>query len=150
MKTKHTTPQYPTAMKTQTPTTPRTLQVQPFTVTTEWLSVSTNILARHEERMQRIRSYQTDRVRFCSSLVTDYLLDSSHNRRLEMECMVNDSLQGRRTSRITFQIEADKWAEIVTLCERIHSTPTAFIRAAIASAAQTWVRFDKEQQTRTA
>lgn len=123
------------------------LQLQPFNVTTTWLTVTTNILSRHAERMQRIKSYQINSVRFCSGIVRGYLGYSPFNRRLDFECLVSASLQGKRTSRITFQITADDWTEIEALCKRINTTPTAFIRAAFANQAQKWAEFDQESKT---
>lgn len=137
-------------MKTPIPTASQTLQVQPFTVTTEWLSVSTSILARNYERMQRIRGYQINSVGFCSTVVKEYRLDSMGHRWSAFKCQCLESLQGRRASRITFQIEADEWEEIIALCERNNTTPTGFIRAAFAAAAARWEAFDEEQQARTA
>lgn len=141
-------------MKTHAPnakpaTAPRALEIQPFTVTTEWVSVTTSILARHAERMQTVPSYQKNRLRYCGELLTNYQNAKlfNDNRGLEMECLTHGHVTGRRTSRITFAIEAGRWAQIVDLCERINTTPTAFIRAAIAYAAEGWERFDQQQRT---
>lgn len=131
-------------------TAPRALETQPFTVTTEWVRITTSILARHAEKMQHIPYYQTNPGRFCAWLVKRYQTTNfiNSNRRLELECLAHGILTGRKTSPFTFAMEASQWAGIVNLCESINTTPTAFIRAAIAHAAQGWARFD--EQTRVA
>lgn len=132
------------ALKAKPSTAARPLEIQPFTVTTEWVSVTTSILARHDKRMQGISGFQTRPAHFCKKLVRNYLNASDSNRRLQIECMAHGSVTGRATRPFTFTIEARRWAELVTLCNRINSTPTAFIRAAVASAAQAWDRFEEQ------
>jgi hypothetical protein len=134
----------PPPMKT-TPATPRTLKIQPFTVTTEWVSVTTSILASHGKRMQRIQLYQKNRDYYCTRLVEEVLADPSFIRRLQMACFASRYYTGKATSPFTFVIEANRWAEIEAHARRINSTPTAFIRAAIAHTAEKWARFDQEQ-----
>lgn len=135
----------PTATKAKPATTPRTLKIQPFTVTTQWVSVTTSILARHAERMQSVPYYQTDSLRFGGQLVKSYHTTKTihDNQGLEHECLIWGNMTGRRLSPITFAIEAERWAEIETLAKRINSTPAAFVRAAIAKAAKGWARFDE-------
>lgn len=142
-------------MKTHTPnhkpaTAPRALKVEPFTVTTEWVSVTTSILARHEERMQSVPNYQANRIRYCGDLVESYLCHNlcNDNRGLESACLMQSCLKNEgRICRITFAIEARTWARILNLCERINTTPTAFIRAAIQHAAKAWAKHDLNIRT---
>ena len=136
-----------TTTKAKPATAPRALKVEPFTVTTEWVSVTTTILAKHAERMQRVPFYQKAPRLFCGQLVKSFHTDNliHGTRRHEIKFLAYGFLTGRKTCPVTFNIEAARWAEITRLCSSINTTPTAFIRAAIAHAALGWARFDLNQ-----